>query len=299
MVLASYLSVAFFVGAVGAWHLLPRPYQPRRAQDVFHGDVDGGAGGAGADRRWATCTGSTRCNTSPPRSPRWKATGTARRPAPLILFGLPNMKTEHTDYAIEIPHARQPDPHPYHGTASYLGLKDFPPADRPYSPVVFWSFRIMVGLGFLMLALGLLGLVLRSRRAALRTRWLQRAALAMAPAGFVALLSGWVTTEVGRQPFTVYGAAAHGRQRLADRRCPAWRHPWPHSESSICSCSAPGSCSCCASCAKPPVPGEYGPASRIRRGQPASRRGRRAARRTAFPVAHAGGVALDDDPSMA
>jgi cytochrome d ubiquinol oxidase subunit I len=85
------------------------------------------------------------------------------------------------------------------------GLKDFAPADRPYAPVVFWAFRVMVGLGFLMAAVGVAGLVLRRDGALYRTVWLQRIMVAMAPAGFIALLSGWVVTEVGRQPFTIYG----------------------------------------------------------------------------------------------
>jgi cytochrome d ubiquinol oxidase subunit I len=64
----------------------------------------------------------------------------------------------------------------------------------------------MVGLGMLMLALGLFGLFLRLRGSLYENAWLHRFSLAMAPAGFIALLCGWVTTEVGRQPYTVYGA---------------------------------------------------------------------------------------------
>ncbi len=63
----------------------------------------------------------------------------------------------------------------------------------------------MVGLGFLMAAVGVTSLWLRWKRRLFDARWLQRIVVSMAPAGFVALLSGWVTTEVGRQPFTVYG----------------------------------------------------------------------------------------------
>jgi cytochrome d ubiquinol oxidase subunit I len=71
--------------------------------------------------------------------------------------------------------------------------------------VVFWSFRIMVGLGLLMLFLGAASLVARVRKRLCDWPWLHRFALAMGPAGFVAVIAGWVTTEVGRQPFTVYG----------------------------------------------------------------------------------------------
>jgi cytochrome bd ubiquinol oxidase subunit I len=71
--------------------------------------------------------------------------------------------------------------------------------------VVFWAFRIMVGLGLLMAAIGIWAAWLRVRGDLYASPWLRRAVLAMAPSGFVALLSGWTVTEVGRQPFTVYG----------------------------------------------------------------------------------------------
>jgi cytochrome d ubiquinol oxidase subunit I len=80
-----------------------------------------------------------------------------------------------------------------------------PRENWPPVPIVFWSFRIMVGLGFLMMGLGLLSLWMRWRGALYQSRLLHTFALAMGPAGFVAVLAGWVTTEVGRQPFTVYG----------------------------------------------------------------------------------------------
>jgi cytochrome d ubiquinol oxidase subunit I len=71
--------------------------------------------------------------------------------------------------------------------------------------VVFWAFRVMVGLGLLMAATGVTGLVLAWRGRLYGSRRLQRMVVAMAPSGFVALLAGWTVTEVGRQPFTVYG----------------------------------------------------------------------------------------------
>jgi cytochrome d ubiquinol oxidase subunit I len=85
------------------------------------------------------------------------------------------------------------------------GLKEWAPADRPYAPLIFWTFRIMVGVGVLMITLGLWGLVRRVGGRLYDDRWLLRASVMMAPAGFIAVLAGWITTEVGRQPFTVYG----------------------------------------------------------------------------------------------
>ncbi|MBN8829164.1 MAG: cytochrome ubiquinol oxidase subunit I, partial [Sphingomonadales bacterium] len=80
-----------------------------------------------------------------------------------------------------------------------------PDADEPPVGIVFWAFRIMVGLGFAMAGLGLWSLAARASKRLYDWPWLHRAAVVMGPAGFVAVLAGWVTTEVGRQPFTVYG----------------------------------------------------------------------------------------------
>jgi cytochrome d ubiquinol oxidase subunit I len=89
--------------------------------------------------------------------------------------------------------------------APMQGLEDFPREDWPPVPIVFWSFRLMAGLGFAMLGLGAAALFARIRGTLYESPWLFRYALAMGPAGFVAVVSGWVTTEVGRQPFTVFG----------------------------------------------------------------------------------------------
>ncbi len=123
---------------------------------------------------------------------------------PLILFGMPNMAEERTNWAVEVPHLGALIlTHSWNGTVQ--GLKSFPPQDRPNSPVMFWAFRIMVGLGLLMVALGGWAAWLRARGLLYESRWLRYAALAMGPSGFIALLAGWTVTEVGRQPFTVYG----------------------------------------------------------------------------------------------
>ena len=114
------------------------------------------------------------------------------------------MTTERTDYALEIPYLGSLIlTHSLDG--EIRGLKSFPPAERPNSPLIFWSFRIMVGLGLAMAGLGLWSLVLRWKGRLFESRWLQRAALLMGPSGFVAVLAGWTTTEAGRQPYTVYG----------------------------------------------------------------------------------------------
>jgi cytochrome d ubiquinol oxidase subunit I len=124
--------------------------------------------------------------------------------APLILFGLPDRKDAKTKYALEIPKLgslilkHSPD-------APMAGLDTVPRENWPPVPITFWSFRIMVGLGFLMMGLGLFSLWMRWRGKLYDSRLLHIFAMAMGPAGFIAVLAGWITTETGRQPFTVYG----------------------------------------------------------------------------------------------
>lgn len=124
--------------------------------------------------------------------------------APLVLFGLPDDRAERIRYAVEIPKLSslilRHDPN-----AALPGLKDFPRDRRPPTTILFWSFRIMVCLGLAMLALGLWGLWARWRKRLYDAPWLHRASVAMGPAGFIAVLAGWITTEVGRQPWVIYG----------------------------------------------------------------------------------------------
>ena len=122
----------------------------------------------------------------------------------LNVFGWPDMQQERTLLSASVPHLGSVIlTHSWSG--EIRGLKDFAPEDRPNSTIVFWSFRIMVGMGMLMLLLGVLGLVLRRGQRIYEARWFQRFALLMGPSGLVALLAGWITTEVGRQPWVVYG----------------------------------------------------------------------------------------------
>jgi cytochrome d ubiquinol oxidase subunit I len=123
---------------------------------------------------------------------------------PLYLFGIPDMQEERTKYAIAIPNLGSLIlTHSMNGTVK--GLKDFAPEDRPNSTVVFWSFRIMVSLGMLMLLLALTSVWLRKTGKLFESKWFHRFAVFMGPSGFIALLAGWFTTEVGRQPWVVYG----------------------------------------------------------------------------------------------
>ncbi len=202
-VLAAFLTTAFAVGAVGALHLL-RDRENRQARimfsmamwmavivtpiQIFVGDQHG-------------------LNTfehQPAKIAAMEGHYETHRGAPLILFGIPDDVAEKTHFAIEIPHlASLLLTHEWDGEVK--GLKAFPADERPPALIPFITFRVMVGIGVLMLIVGVWSLWSRWRKSLYIDTWLHRAAVLMGPSGFVAVLAGWYTTEVGRQPFTVYG----------------------------------------------------------------------------------------------
>ncbi len=207
MVLAAYLTTAFVVGATGAWHLLrtrriPGNHEPARV--MFSMAMWMAAIVAPVQIVAGDFHGLNTLEHQPAKIAAMEGHFETRTGAPLILFGLPDMQAEETKYAVEIPKLGSLIlTHEWDGEVQ--GLKDWAPEDRPYAPLVFWSFRIMVALGFAMVGLGLWSLWLRYRDALYDAPWMHRAALAMGPSGFIAVLAGWITTEAGRQPWTVYG----------------------------------------------------------------------------------------------
>ncbi|MDP1626657.1 cytochrome ubiquinol oxidase subunit I [Parvibaculum sp.] len=127
-----------------------------------------------------------------------------RSHAPFHIFAIPDRKAQTNHLELSIPWGSSLIlKHSPSGVVP--GLNEVPIEDQPPVGVVFWSFRIMLAIGFLFLALGLWGAWSRYRGNLFEDRWLQRFALVMTPAGFVATLAGWFVTEVGRQPWTVYG----------------------------------------------------------------------------------------------
>jgi len=205
MVLAAYLTTAFVVGGVGAWHLLRTPGSRAAAimfsmsmwmalvvtpLQIFAGDLHGINTLEHQPAKIAAMEG------------HYESFPQGR--APLILFGLPDDVAGETRYKVEIPllgsliltHSLD---------TPLLGLDAFPENERPKSAMIFWTFRIMVAVGFAMLAIGLWSAWARWKGDLYDAPWLHRAAVVMGPSGFLAVLCGWVTTEVGRQPYTVYG----------------------------------------------------------------------------------------------
>jgi cytochrome d ubiquinol oxidase subunit I len=203
-VLAAYLTTAFAVGGVGAWHLLRDRTNPG-ARTMFSMAMWMAAIVAPIQIFAGDMHGLNTLEHQPAKVMAMEGHYQSHPDgAPLILFGIPDSKERRVDYAISIPKASslilKHDPN-----APLKGLDTVPGTDQPPVGIVFWAFRIMVGLGFAMLALGMWSLLARLRGRLYEWRGLHRAALLMGPAGFVAVLAGWIVTEVGRQPFTVYG----------------------------------------------------------------------------------------------
>jgi cytochrome d ubiquinol oxidase subunit I len=121
-----------------------------------------------------------------------------------VLFAWPDAAAERDDYEIAIPHVGSlVITHDWNG--KFPGLKDIAPADRPPLPNVFFGFRAMVGIGLYFIALALFGGLLWLRGTVFENRLFLRAASLSWPLGFIAIISGWIVTESGRQPWLVTG----------------------------------------------------------------------------------------------
>jgi cytochrome bd ubiquinol oxidase subunit I len=133
---------------------------------------------------------------------------------PLTLFAWPDQEEATNLWAIDVPHLGSLIlTHSWNGEVQ--GLKEVPPRDRPYVPIVFFAFRAMVGIGIILLALSVIGVYLRWHGHLFIRRWFLVALVIAMPLGFMAIISGWIVTEAGRQPWVVYGAV-----RTADAASP-------------------------------------------------------------------------------
>jgi cytochrome bd ubiquinol oxidase subunit I len=203
MVTACYLTTAFVVVAVSAWYLRRRRFEEegRKALSMglwliaivaplqlVIGDLHGlntfkhqPAKVAAMEGHWETQVG-----------------------APLLLFALPDPENERNRFEVSIPKLGSLIlTHELGGEVR--GLKAWPKDERPYVPIVFWSFRVMVGIGLVMIAMGLVSLYLRWLGRLYTTDWFLRLCMLCLPIGFIAIIAGWFTTETGRQPWVVYG----------------------------------------------------------------------------------------------
>ncbi len=217
-VTGAYLTTALIVGAVGAYHLLRerRPGTARgetvaarapnpRARLMFSMAMWMLAIVAPVQLVLGDLHGGNTFEHQPAKLAAMEGHFETQRGAPAILFGIPSVEEGRTRMAVEVPNlASLYLTHDLNGEVR--GLNAFPRDTWPTNvPLVFFAFRTMVGLGMLMIALGAVGLFMRLRSRLYDAPWLLRAAVAMGPAGLIAVTCGWITTEAGRQPFTVYG----------------------------------------------------------------------------------------------
>jgi cytochrome d ubiquinol oxidase subunit I len=203
MVLAAYLSTALIVGAAGAWHLL-RGKGTEASRIMFSMAMWMAALVAPLEVVVGDLHGLNTLEHQPAKVAAMEGHFETAAGQPLWLFGWPDMEEERTKYAVGIPKLGSLIlTHDWNGTVR--GLEEWPRDERPNATIVFWSFRVMVGLGLAMFALGLWSLVQRLRGRLYESRGLLRTAVALGPAGVVAILAGWITTEVGRQPWTIQG----------------------------------------------------------------------------------------------
>jgi cytochrome bd ubiquinol oxidase subunit I len=204
MVLAAYLTTALVVGAVGAYHLL-RDRHLAGPRMMFSMAMWMVSLVAPIQMLAGDQHGLNTLKYQPAKVMAMEGHYQSHpNGAPLILFGLPDQAEAKVKYAIEVPKMSslilKHSPN-----APLAGLDTVPRKDWPPVPVTFWSFRVMVGMGCLIAGLGLLSLFLRWRGELYQSRLFHLGAMAMGPAGFIAVLAGWITTETGRQPFTVFG----------------------------------------------------------------------------------------------
>ncbi len=204
MVLAAFLTTSLVVGAVGALHLL-RDKTDREARRMFSMAMWMAAIVTPLQIFAGDLHGLNTLEHQPAKVMAMEGHYESHpHGAPLILFGIPNPEERRIDYAIEIPYASSLILR-HQWDAPLDGLDTIPDDEEPPVAIVFFSFRVMVGLGFAMLGLGMWSLWARWKGTIFTSPRLHRAAILMGPSGFVAVLAGWITTEVGRQPYTVYG----------------------------------------------------------------------------------------------
>lgn len=201
MLLAAYLTTALAVGGASAFQLL-RNRDQRESRLALTMAV-GMIALAAPLQLWAGhWSGEIARVHQPSKLAAIEAYWETGKNHPLNLFAIPDRKAEKNHFELSVPGlgavVAPPD-------VEVRGLKSFAPEDRPPVWLVFWSFRVMVGLGLLMIVLGFWGAWIAWRRRLEVSRWFLRFATAMSPAGFVAVLAGWIVTEVGRQPWVVYG----------------------------------------------------------------------------------------------
>jgi cytochrome bd ubiquinol oxidase subunit I len=213
MLLAAYLTGAFCVAATGAWYVLRREYHAE-SRIMLRMGLGLAAVLVPVQIFFGHLAGDYVHNYQPAKFAAIEARWHDEQPAGEVLIAIPDPTTETNRYEIKIPCLGS-----IMGsmslTSKEVGLPDFPPQDRPPVLIPFMTFRIMVGCGLVMLGLAWLGSYLSLKRRLERNRFLLWLVFLSFPLPFIAILTGWHTAEVGRQPWVVYGVL-----RTADAMTP-------------------------------------------------------------------------------
>jgi cytochrome d ubiquinol oxidase subunit I len=203
MVLAAYLTGAFCVAATGAWYLLRGKYYAE-AKVMLRMGLFLAAVLVPVQLVFGHYVGDYVHDYQPAKFAAIEGRWHDEQPAAEVLIGLPDPATESNKYEIKIPVLGS-----IIGSMSLnskeVGLADFPPQDRPPVLITFATFRVMVGCGLIMLALAWLGTYLSVKHRLEQSRFLLWSIFLSFPLPFIAILTGWYTAEVGRQPWVVYG----------------------------------------------------------------------------------------------
>lgn len=203
MLFAAYLTGAFCVAATGAWYLLRDEYHAE-ARIMLHMGLGLAAVLVPVQLLFGHLVGDYVHDYQPAKFAAIEARWHDEQPASEVVIAWPNEATESNDYAISIPVLGS-----LIGSMSFtskeVGLTNFPVQDRPPVLIPFFAFRVMVGCGLIMLALAWFGSYLSLVRRIEQHRWLLWLIFLSFPLPFIAILTGWFTAEVGRQPWVVYG----------------------------------------------------------------------------------------------
>ncbi len=201
MMLASGLTATFLITGLSAWRLLKAPGDAGATRTLRTGILVGAV--LAPLQAWVgDLHGLNTLEHQPAKVAAIEALWKTEKGAPLVLFAIPNESTQRNDYAIEIPKGaslilkHDPD-------AEIQGLDAFAPDIPPVAPV-FFAFRVMVGIGLAMIALAWLG-AWATRRGRAAPRWLLWTFAGFTFSGWVAVIAGWLVTEIGRQPWLVTG----------------------------------------------------------------------------------------------
>ncbi|MCB1827254.1 MAG: cytochrome ubiquinol oxidase subunit I [Coxiellaceae bacterium] len=202
MLLSAYITAAFVIAGVSAHYLLKKKHEVFAKTcfsfstlsllvlivlQIFMGDR----------------VGLEVHKNQPIKTAAMEAVWNTQKGAPFLIFAIPDQAKQKNYLEIKIPHgAALINTHQWNG--NLVGLKSVARKDQPVVPFVFFSFRIMVGLGLLMLIFSIIALYYRRKKRLFNSPWFLKFSRIMIPAGFIALWCGWVTAEAGRQPWVVY-----------------------------------------------------------------------------------------------